>query len=172
MRPAQTLEPNALSSPNQAVGSLALITIPAGSQLTASSIGSNVEFALPGAAAARHARDQHFDRSRQRSLGNDLAGRSRRRHRDPSGTKQQFAAEGRNDLSRHPRLGGWNDARKCFRHAWPRRTKRLNRDPGGESETGRSARVGRRELEPAACVALAARSDSFGAGRRSDAGRR
>lgn len=47
MRPAQTLEPNALSGANQAVGSLALITIPAGSQLTASSIGSNVEFALP-----------------------------------------------------------------------------------------------------------------------------
>lgn len=47
MRPVQSLEPNALSNPSQAVGSLALITIPAGSQLTASTIGSNVAFALP-----------------------------------------------------------------------------------------------------------------------------
>jgi len=47
MRSVQSLEPDALSSPNQAVGSLALITIPAGSQLTASEIGSNVAFALP-----------------------------------------------------------------------------------------------------------------------------
>jgi pilus assembly protein CpaB len=47
MRPANTLQPDALSDPSQAVGSLALITIPAGSQLTASSIGTNVAFALP-----------------------------------------------------------------------------------------------------------------------------
>jgi pilus assembly protein CpaB len=47
MRPAQTLQPDALSTANQAVGSLALITIPAGSQLTASAIGTNVAFALP-----------------------------------------------------------------------------------------------------------------------------
>ncbi|HEX3671183.1 MAG TPA: Flp pilus assembly protein CpaB [Candidatus Cybelea sp.] len=47
MRPAQSLEPDALSAPSQAVGSLALITIPAGSQLTSSSVGTNVAFALP-----------------------------------------------------------------------------------------------------------------------------
>jgi pilus assembly protein CpaB len=46
-RAANTLEPGALADPNQAVGSLALITIPAGSQLTASEIGTNVAFALP-----------------------------------------------------------------------------------------------------------------------------
>jgi pilus assembly protein CpaB len=47
MRPAQALQPDALADPNAAVGSLALITIPAGSQLTASEIGTNVAFALP-----------------------------------------------------------------------------------------------------------------------------
>lgn len=47
MRPANTLQPDALADAGQAVGSLALITIPAGSQLTASSIGTNVAFALP-----------------------------------------------------------------------------------------------------------------------------
>ncbi|HEX4014337.1 MAG TPA: Flp pilus assembly protein CpaB [Candidatus Cybelea sp.] len=47
MRPVQSLEPDALAAANQAVGSLALITIPAGAQLTASKIGSNVAFALP-----------------------------------------------------------------------------------------------------------------------------
>lgn len=47
MRPVSSLEPDALTNANQAVGSLALITIPAGSQLTSSEIGSNVEFALP-----------------------------------------------------------------------------------------------------------------------------
>jgi pilus assembly protein CpaB len=46
-RPAQAVEPGALSDPNQAVGSLALITIPTGSQLTASQIGTNVPSALP-----------------------------------------------------------------------------------------------------------------------------
>lgn len=46
-RPASSLEPDALSNPNQAVGSLALITIPAGAQITSSEIGSNVAFALP-----------------------------------------------------------------------------------------------------------------------------
>jgi pilus assembly protein CpaB len=46
-RPSQALQPDAISDPNQAVGSLALITIPSGSQLTASAIGTNVAFALP-----------------------------------------------------------------------------------------------------------------------------
>ncbi|HEV3090507.1 MAG TPA: Flp pilus assembly protein CpaB [Candidatus Cybelea sp.] len=46
-RPASSLEPDAISNPNQAVGSLALITIPAGAQLTQSEVGSNVAFALP-----------------------------------------------------------------------------------------------------------------------------
>jgi pilus assembly protein CpaB len=46
-RPAQALEPGALSDPNQATGSLALITIPVGSQLTSSEIGTNVASALP-----------------------------------------------------------------------------------------------------------------------------
>lgn len=47
MRPASALEPGAIADPSQTVGSLALITIPAGSQLTASEIGTNVAFALP-----------------------------------------------------------------------------------------------------------------------------
>jgi pilus assembly protein CpaB len=47
MRPASALEPDAISNPDQAVGSLALITIPAGSQLTSSQIGANVPSALP-----------------------------------------------------------------------------------------------------------------------------
>ncbi len=46
-RPASSLEPDAISNPNQAIGSLALITIPAGAQLTQSEVGSNVAFALP-----------------------------------------------------------------------------------------------------------------------------
>ncbi|HET6275513.1 MAG TPA: Flp pilus assembly protein CpaB [Candidatus Cybelea sp.] len=46
-RSAQALEPDALSAPAQAVGSLALVTIPAGAQLTASDVGTNVAFALP-----------------------------------------------------------------------------------------------------------------------------
>jgi len=47
MRPQQSLEPDALSESSQAVGSLALVTIPVGAQLTASEIGTNVAFALP-----------------------------------------------------------------------------------------------------------------------------
>lgn len=46
-RPASALQPDAISNPDQAVGSLALITIPAGSQLTNSAIGANVPSALP-----------------------------------------------------------------------------------------------------------------------------
>lgn len=46
-RPATATQPDAIADPNQAVGSLALITIPAGSQLTASAIGTNVASALP-----------------------------------------------------------------------------------------------------------------------------
>jgi pilus assembly protein CpaB len=46
-RPANALEPDAISNPDQAVGSLALITIPSGSQLTSSQIGNNVPSALP-----------------------------------------------------------------------------------------------------------------------------
>ena len=46
-RSAQASQPDALSNPNQAVGSLALITIPSGSQLTASQIGMNAPSALP-----------------------------------------------------------------------------------------------------------------------------
>lgn len=47
MRPASAVEPGAISDPSQAVGSLALITIPAGTQLTATEVGTNVAFALP-----------------------------------------------------------------------------------------------------------------------------
>jgi pilus assembly protein CpaB len=47
VRPASAAEPGAISDPSQAIGSLALITIPAGTQLTASEIGTNVAFALP-----------------------------------------------------------------------------------------------------------------------------
>lgn len=46
-RSANTLQPDALADPTRATGSLALITIPSGSQLTASEIGTNVAFALP-----------------------------------------------------------------------------------------------------------------------------
>lgn len=46
-RPAQGIQPDALSDSNQAIGSLALVTIPIGSQLTASTVGTNVAFALP-----------------------------------------------------------------------------------------------------------------------------
>jgi pilus assembly protein CpaB len=46
-RSAQTLQPDAIGNPTQAVGSLALVTIPKGSQLTASEIGLNVPSALP-----------------------------------------------------------------------------------------------------------------------------
>lgn len=47
MRPSNTVQPDAIAEPNQAVGSLALITIPLGSELTASAIGTNVALALP-----------------------------------------------------------------------------------------------------------------------------
>jgi pilus assembly protein CpaB len=47
MRPANAVQPDAIAEPNQAIGSLALITIPSGSELTASSIGTNVALALP-----------------------------------------------------------------------------------------------------------------------------
>jgi pilus assembly protein CpaB len=46
-RPAQSLEPDALADPGAAIGSLALITIPAGAQITSSEIGTNVASALP-----------------------------------------------------------------------------------------------------------------------------
>jgi pilus assembly protein CpaB len=46
-RSAQALQPDALANPAQAVGSLALITIPAGSQLTASQIAMSAPSALP-----------------------------------------------------------------------------------------------------------------------------
>lgn len=46
-RSGDSLQPDALSNPNQANGALALITIPSGSQLTASQIGMNAPSALP-----------------------------------------------------------------------------------------------------------------------------
>jgi pilus assembly protein CpaB len=47
MRPAQSLEPDAISNPNQAIGTLTLVTIPAGGQITLSKVGTNVALALP-----------------------------------------------------------------------------------------------------------------------------
>lgn len=47
IRPSNAVQPDAIAEPSQAVGSLALITIPAGSQLTSSAIGTNVALALP-----------------------------------------------------------------------------------------------------------------------------
>lgn len=47
MRPASALEPDALTNENQVTGMLALVTIPAGSQLTSADVGSTVAFALP-----------------------------------------------------------------------------------------------------------------------------
>jgi pilus assembly protein CpaB len=47
MRPAQSLEPDAISDPKQAIDGIALITIPLGSELTSSSVGTNVAEALP-----------------------------------------------------------------------------------------------------------------------------
>jgi len=46
-RPSTGVDPDAIADPGQAVGSLALITIPAGGQITSSKIGTNVAFALP-----------------------------------------------------------------------------------------------------------------------------
>jgi pilus assembly protein CpaB len=46
-RPQSVVQPGALSGPAKAVGALALITIPAGSQITASQVGTNAAFALP-----------------------------------------------------------------------------------------------------------------------------
>jgi pilus assembly protein CpaB len=46
-RPATALQPDAISDPTKALGSLALVTIPAGSQLTASQIGTDAALALP-----------------------------------------------------------------------------------------------------------------------------
>ncbi|HEY1682736.1 MAG TPA: Flp pilus assembly protein CpaB [Candidatus Tumulicola sp.] len=46
-RDAKTLQPDAISDPSRMAGALALITIPAGSQITASDVGTNVESALP-----------------------------------------------------------------------------------------------------------------------------
>ncbi len=45
--PPNSLQPDALNGANQAIGSLAMVTIPAGSQLTSSDIGTAVAFALP-----------------------------------------------------------------------------------------------------------------------------
>ncbi|HEX3458279.1 MAG TPA: Flp pilus assembly protein CpaB [Candidatus Baltobacteraceae bacterium] len=47
MRPAQGVEPDAIADPSQAVGALALITIPNGGQITSSKVGTNVAAALP-----------------------------------------------------------------------------------------------------------------------------
>ena len=47
MRASNTVQPDAIADAKQAVGSLALITIPAGSELTSSAIGTNVALALP-----------------------------------------------------------------------------------------------------------------------------
>jgi len=47
MRPAQGVDPDAIADPSQAVGSLALITIPNGGQITSSKVGTNVAAALP-----------------------------------------------------------------------------------------------------------------------------
>jgi pilus assembly protein CpaB len=47
MRPGQSLEPDAISKPDQAVGALTLVTIPVGGQITLSKIGTNVALALP-----------------------------------------------------------------------------------------------------------------------------
>ncbi len=47
VRPASALEPDAVSDPAHAIGALALITIPTGSQITLSKIGRPSELALP-----------------------------------------------------------------------------------------------------------------------------
>ena len=46
-RPSSVVEPDALSDQTKAVGSIALITIPAGSTITASRVGSTANAALP-----------------------------------------------------------------------------------------------------------------------------
>ncbi len=46
-RPSSALQPGAITNAAAAVGSLALVTIPQGSQLTTWELGSSVEFALP-----------------------------------------------------------------------------------------------------------------------------
>ncbi len=47
MRPAQGVDPDAIADPSQAIGALALITIPNGGQITSSKVGTNVAAALP-----------------------------------------------------------------------------------------------------------------------------
>lgn len=47
VRPASAVEPDALADPEKAIGQLALITIPAGSTITQSRIGSPTEVGLP-----------------------------------------------------------------------------------------------------------------------------
>lgn len=46
-RPESALQPGAVDDPTKAVGSLALVTIPAGSQVTVSEIATNAALALP-----------------------------------------------------------------------------------------------------------------------------
>jgi pilus assembly protein CpaB len=46
-RDSKTSQPDAISDPSRADGTLSLITIPAGSQITASDVGTNAESALP-----------------------------------------------------------------------------------------------------------------------------
>lgn len=46
-RPASALQPDAIGDPAKVAGGLALVTIPSGSQLTASEIGTNAALALP-----------------------------------------------------------------------------------------------------------------------------
>ncbi len=47
VRPGTAVQPDAVSEPSMAIGSLALVSIPSGSQITASEIASNADEALP-----------------------------------------------------------------------------------------------------------------------------
>ena len=170
--PGESLEPDAISDPNQAVGSLALITIPAGSQLTSSKIGTNVAFALPvrlqpGMRAVSIPVDRVKDVSGMIQPGDRVDVIA-----IPPGELERAAAEGRDDLPRNPRACGRQRARESVGDAVAGGARRGDRNARGEPEAGRPARVGRL---PTATLRLALRSPREAirarAGRRADPGR-
>ena len=109
-----TLEPDALGNANQAIGSLAMVTIPSGPQITSADIGTAVAFALPvrlqpGMRAVSIAIDKVKGVS-----GMILPGDRVDVIAIPPNAVESAATEGRHDLPRHPRPRGRCGARKCL----------------------------------------------------------
>ncbi len=142
------MQPDAIADPNQAVGSLALITIPAGSQLTASAVGTNVAVCTARSSAARHARRQHSGRPRERRLRPHPARRPRRRHCHPAAEEQRPAAEGGYDLPRRSRAQPSVTRSRIRRRRRRRRADATTVTLEVTPESSRLALVGRRELQP------------------------